>query len=290
MTTQQEGPPSATGGAPGEPPAAPAPPRAARTWFPRHTIDAASMIALAAFIFSLANAVFAYCQLQSDQATAARSELNSVVERLGALERDATSLNRECADPDISPQLLAVCQQAALSFQAERRALVEIGRDLANEIGDNVNSSDYRSLALAVSALSDNSGADELLDRAVEVARDVQDRVAALQLKANVAFAIDAETARETYRKALSAIDEGSFRLEIDRTLLKSQVLQTWINNESAIGSCEEAADLFPQFTEAARGVPKAVRVSLLGVDIPDDPDTDPEREDFIERCEANRG
>lgn len=247
------------------------------------------MVALAALIFSLGNAVFAYCQLQSDQGHQARSELNDVVSRLGALQREATDINVRCLDPEINAQQVAVCRQASLAYQAEQRALVEIGNDLTDQLGDEVNSSDYRALALTVSALSDNGGASALLDRAVETAQTVQDRVAALQLKANLGFVTNTDQARTTYKETIAMIDAASFDLAVDRALLRTSVLQGWFNNETALGSCDSAADVFTDFVAAAREIPTAARKALLGIDVPDDPKDDPTHEQLVDRCENDR-
>jgi len=280
-----------TGGAQSLAPAEAPPASRRRFWLPRIRSGAAAaeFIALAAFVLGLGNGLFAYCQLQSDQAHESRLELTDVVQRLSALQRSAVDINEGCLSPDLSPQQRVVCQTSVLGLQAEQRVLVDLGRDLTDELGSAVNSSDYRALAVAMSQLNDNAGSERFLDRAVEVAGDVQDRVAAIQLKANLRFVIDPDEGRRLHAEAIDAIDHGSFDNELDRDMLRALAYAAWVNNETALGGCGEAADTFLSYVAAAREIPEAIRAAFLGGPIPDDTSEDPTKEDLEAKCEADR-
>jgi hypothetical protein len=263
-----------------EPPRPPV--RGGGRWVPR--FNAAEVIAIAAFIFSVGNAFFAYSQIRGEQHHQSRLELNDVVKRLGELQRSAIDLNNSClqgsgATP--TPQQRIVCSSTALQFQAEQRALVDIGRSLADKLGNDVESSEYRTLALALSSLNDNSGAKDFLDRAIDSASDVQDRVSALQLLANIQFVASPDDGRTTYTRALQLVADGSFSLEIDRGLLEALILRDWSQNEAGLGDCNRAKTAFQGFLKAARQLPLVVREPFLGLAVPDSDAQDEQAGEF---------
>jgi hypothetical protein len=253
-------------------------------------LTTAELIALAAFIFSVANAFFAYCQISSEKRHQARIELNNVVRQLGVLQRAAVDLNQTCLqEAGNNAQQLAVCQATVLQYNAEQRALLDIGEDLMDDLEGNVASSEYRTFAIALSALNDNARAREFLDRARESAEDIQDRVTAQQLLANVAFLRSPGEARELYQQALDMLQDAEFELEVDRALAETTVLRSWLQNEVAYGDCDESVRIYFEFAESARKLPANVRHVFLGVAVADDPEDDPPADELERQCEADR-
>ena len=215
--------------------------------------------------------------------------MNDVVGRLGELMRAGTQLNDACADSQLSDTGWTTCEMAFLQFQAEERALVDMGRDLVQRLAGEVNSSDYRALALALSALNDNAAAGQVLESAIDSASDVQDRAAALQLKASLRFAVDPGQGRDLFRSLLDELGHESFELEIDRHTLSLIVLRDWFQAEVSLGSCAESAKAYVQLYAAARELPAAVQAAVLGAAFPEDPSAAPTLAGAERRCEERR-
>ena len=161
--------------------------------------NASSIVALLALLFSFGTTLVSYNHTRAQDIQAMRSELRSLVQRLASLPKENLEIMKKYADDPMSINLVGGYinqENTMLSRQA-----AEIAQRLP---ADQVSSTEFQSIALALQNAYDIAGAVALYQKAVETAGGLNDEVAALRGRATCLFMLGKpDEGRVEYQKAL---------------------------------------------------------------------------------------
>jgi tetratricopeptide (TPR) repeat protein len=162
--------------------------------------NASSLVALLALLFSFGTTLVSYNHTRAQDIQALRSDLRSLVQRLASLPKENLEIMKKYADDPMSINLVGGYINQENTMLARQAA--EIVRRLP---ADQVSSTEYQSIALALQNSYDNAGAAALYEKAIETAGGLNDEVAALRGRANCLFISGKpEAGRQEYQKALA--------------------------------------------------------------------------------------
>lgn len=215
--------------------------------------DATAIVAVLALLFSFGTTVVSFQRTAQQDVQASEIELRALIGRLSVIPVEMTQNAKTYADdPGALASLTSILTQEQILI-AKQAAQV-----LRNIPEERVTAAQY----LLVANVLINNGIDtdglDMIDKAIEVARDVNDFVSAARVKAFRIFQLGrVDEGRELYQRALGVFDRRGFETQDERfrdyTDLQTRV--GWAQAELSVGNCaearaqiEEARKLSPRF------------------------------------------
>ena len=204
--------------------------------------DATSLVAILALLFSFGTTVVSFQRTAQEDVHASEIELRALITRLAAIPVEMTEATKTYSDdPATVASLTSIITQEQLLI-AKQAAQV-----LGGLPTDRVTAAQY----LLVANVLIGNGIDEgergglrLLDRALEVAGDVNDFVSASRVKAFRIFQLgQVEEGRALYQQALEVFGRKGFDStdENFKTYTHLQTQVGWAQAELSVGNCTEA-------------------------------------------------
>lgn len=204
--------------------------------------DAASLVAILALLFSFGTTVVSYQRTAQEDVHASEIELRALITRLAAIPVEMTEATKTYSDdPGTVASLTSIITQEQLLI-AKQAAQVLSGLPT-----DRVTAAQYLLVAnvlIGNGVDSGERGGLRLLDRALEVASDVNDYVSAARVKAFRIFQLGRiEEGRRLYQDALGVFGRKGFDStdENFKTYTHLQTQVGWAQAELSVGNCAEA-------------------------------------------------
>jgi hypothetical protein len=145
--------------------------------------NASTLIAIIALLFSFGTTFVSYRRTQSQDVQSARVELRSLLQRLTALPKENVEMMKKY---ESDPQTIGTIG----SFINQENAL--LGRQAAEIIRrlppTYVSATEYYAVASALQGAYNVDAAKEFFSKAIDLATDMNDRVAGLRSRANLLF------------------------------------------------------------------------------------------------------
>jgi hypothetical protein len=201
--------------------------------------DAASIVAVLALLFSFGTTIVSYQRASQDDVHAAEIELRALLSRLSAIPAELTENAKTYADdPGAVASLTSVLTQEQILL-AKQAAQVLVGIPQ-----ERVTAAQYLLVANVLITNSIDQEGLRLLDSAIAVARDVNDFVSGVRVKAYRVFQLDrVDEGRDLYQQALGVWNRRGFETQ-DARFREYTDLQTrvgWAQAELSVGNCAEA-------------------------------------------------
>jgi hypothetical protein len=216
--------------------------RANERWRPWYR-DLAVIVALMAFIFSVATTVFSYIQANEQRLHDNRAELRNLTQRLSALPAEYVEVSSryDTSNPAHRTILGQLSRQYNTELQLLARQAVEV---IARLPDGQVSSTEYGAVGAALQLGGLLEQGRQLIRRAVLTARDTSDEVIALQLYGQSLFyAGDFAQGREQFRTVLQEVDKDPAMTPDQKLNLKTQALLLWMEAEMSQGLCAQAQE-----------------------------------------------
>ena len=199
-----------------------------------------TVLSVVALLFSFGTTFVSYTRTQSQDIQSARVELRGLLQRLASLPRESIEITKkyEKNDPAVVASISGFINQenALLARQA-----AEIAKKIPPE---SVSATEYYAIGVALQNAYNVEGAKELFTKAIDVSTDLNDRVGALRMRANLLFNTgQPDAGRVDYQRALdifSDFDKASY----NEYTKKSTHIWTelgWAYSEANIGSKDVA-------------------------------------------------
>lgn len=199
-----------------------------------------TVLSVIALLFSFGTTFVSYKRTQSQDIQNARVELRSLLQRLASLPRESIELTKkyEKTDPAAVASISGFINQenALLARQA-----AEIAKKLPPE---SVSGTEYYAIGVALQNAYNVEGAKVSFTKAIDVSTDLNDRVGALRMRANLLFNTgQPDAGRVDYQKALdvfSNFDKASYN-EYTKRSTHIWTELGWAYSEASIGSKDVA-------------------------------------------------
>lgn len=211
-------------------------------------------VSILALLFSFGTTVFSYQRAESQNNQALKSELRVVLQRLSQLPTEQLEKTKKYEGDES-----AIIFLSSQSFQ-EATLLAKQSVSIAKRIPDELLTSiEYMSIALALQSASQIEEAFTYLNLATSKAEDVNDKISALRVTANLNFISgQPELGRIKYKEALNIFSKYK---GFNEFIIKSAHIGTyryWAYAEASIGR----KDLANHKLEEARGLASTLMVS----------------------------
>jgi hypothetical protein len=216
--------------------------------------DAASIVAVLALVFSFGTTIVSYQRTSQEDIHAAEIELRALLTRLSAIPAEMTENAKTYADdPGAVASLTSVLTQEQILL-AKQAAQVLFGIPQ-----DRVTAAQYLLVANVLISNGIDTDGLRLVDAAIVTARDVNDFVSAVRVKAYRVFQLGRyDEGRGLYQRALSVWNESGEGFQSQDPRFRDYTdLQTrvgWAQAELSVGNCAEAQ---AQIDEARRLSPR---------------------------------
>lgn len=194
-----------------------------------------TVLSVVALLFSFGTTFVSYKRTQSQDIQSARVELRVLLQRLASLPRENIEITKkyEKIDPSAVASISGFINQenAILARQA-----AEIAKNLPPE---SVSATEYYAIGVALQNAYNVEGAKEAFTKAIDVSTDLNDRVAALRMRANLLFGTgQPDAGRVDYQKALSVFSDFEKTSYNDYTKKSTHIWTElgWAYSEASIG------------------------------------------------------
>ncbi|MGZ6109613.1 MAG: hypothetical protein ACXWND_15690 [Gemmatimonadaceae bacterium] len=197
-----------------------------------------TLISIVALAFSFGTTFVSYVRTHSQDIQSSRVELRGLLQRLAAMPRE----NVEAAKK-FGPDAAALAAIGS-SLNQENALLARQAAEIAGKIpSEYVSATEYYAIAVALQSAYNLDSAKALFTKAIDVAKDMNDRVAGLRSRASLLFTTGQPNAgRVDYQRALNVFAE--FGINYDEYTKKSTHIWTelqWAFSEAGIGSRDTA-------------------------------------------------
>lgn len=196
------------------------------------------ILSIVALLFSFGTTFVSYYRTESLDIQSKRVELRGLLQRLAALPRENIEVEKKYSgDPASVASIGGFINQenALLSRQAA---------EIANKIPiEYISATEYLAIGFALQSAYNNDGAKTFFTKAIDVSKDLNDRVAALRHRANLLFIIgQPDSGRIDFQKALNVFSEFD-NIYNDYTKKSTHIWTelAWSFAEAGIGSKELA-------------------------------------------------
>lgn len=206
----------------------------------------ATTVAVSAFVFSLGNAFFAYCEAEERRDFEARQEVRSGIEALAVAEaryQEATVLcqqQNQCSAQDFEQQ----------NYDAK----VERAIELVNEA--DVNSAELRAVARSVAGTQRYEISLALYERAISISPDEYERTQSVIGASTVLFEKDPADARKLLADQTKRLERAQFESGVERLNLLWRVDSFWVSQEAFNKDCKRLGERISEATSVLGRVP----------------------------------
>ena len=191
-----------------------------------------------ALLFSFGTTVVSYVRAQNQDVQSARIELRGLLQRLANLPRENVEITKKYeGDPAAIAAIGGFINQ-------ENALLARQAAEIASKIPQKyVSATEYYAIAAALQAAYNIDGAMALVTRAVDTSADLNDRVAALRMRANLLYLSgQPDAGRVDYQRALNVFsDFGNVHDEYTKRSTHIWTELAWAYSEASIGSKDVA-------------------------------------------------
>jgi len=199
-----------------------------------------TVLAVVALLFSFGTTFVSYKRTESQDIQSARVELRGLLQRLSSLPRENIEMAKkyEKIDPAIVASISSFINQENTLLA---RQAAEIAKRLPSEY---VSATEYYAIGVALQYAYNVGGAKELFTKAIDVSTDLNDRVGALRMRANLLFITgQPDAGRVDYQRALNIFSDFS-KTSYNEYTKKSTHIWTelaWASSEASVGSKDVA-------------------------------------------------
>lgn len=199
-----------------------------------------TVLSIVALLFSFGTTLVSYKRTQSQDIQSARVELRGLLQRLASLPRENIEITKkyEKIDPSAVASIGGFINQEN-SLLARQAA--EIAKKLPPE---SVSATEYYAIGVALLNAYNVDGAKELFTKAIDISTDLNDRVGALRMRANLLFITgQPDAGRVDYQRALNVFSDYS-KASYNEYTKKSTHIWTelgWAYSEANTGSRDVA-------------------------------------------------
>jgi hypothetical protein len=227
--------------------------RSQRPWYR----DGSLMLAILALLFSFGTTAVSYARLAQEDRNEARSELTGYLQRLGELPRLAAEVQLTHGDEASSGM--------SGFFNAETELTANQALSVMNRIPDSVTTTEYLTVGAAFVGAGSLSQADELYERALDVAKTPIERISALRSRGELSFfADDVASGRQLFRQARDVFAGETAESASLVALTDAYTEIRWGIAEINVRECEEGRSHVEEAERILEDRPIAVLVPLL--------------------------
>jgi tetratricopeptide (TPR) repeat protein len=214
-----------------------------------------TVLSVVALLFSFGTTFVSYKRTVSQDIQNARVELRGLLQRLAALPRENVEFTKkyEKVDP-------AAVASISGSINQENALLARQAAEITTNLPPKyISATEYYAVGIAMQAAYNFEGAKKLAQKAIDVSTDLNDRVAALRMKANLLYLTgQPDAGRVEYQRALDVFS-GFDKTGYDDFTKSSTHLWTelsWAFSEGNIGQKDSAVQHVANAERFLSGLP----------------------------------